>query len=491
MFPPSLRIAPNVWMTCVFSILYDTEFLGLYFKLHGTHRPNSMKKTVIKRRKRVPAAPGSSSPTHPSTSHPMSAERIVMSDQAAAEVLASVGRAPPRPGSAGSGRSIGGMAMGTQGRAEIDDGTESEEDAREERPRRKRARKSRGKEGDEMEVDEPDEGSSISVRGGRGRRSTRGGRRSSNPSNQPLASQAPAPGQQMLGGAQGPWDGSMSLAMSLQMAAQGDHSLLGHTSRPGSAFSGHHTQDAYGMGARGNPFAPTPAHHQPGFDSLQDPALRELMNVVTGSGAGYVRGSGGPFLPPSRGHSPLSNPPLNAYGLPTHPSALGSHPFFPGGSSPKVGLGAGNGNGVPTIAELERHYSELAEEKRRMQEMIEKTDRIMAGLKRGLDEMKGISTGEGSGSAIPANPTTSTGSPSQVPPLQESPAGSPVQRQAQVSTQPTAQPSSTVSSVPLPRTERSGSKEKVWPIVGPSTTASASGGAAAPTAGASESATRD
>ncbi|KIJ65285.1 hypothetical protein HYDPIDRAFT_88957, partial [Hydnomerulius pinastri MD-312] len=29
---------------------------GLYFKLHGTHRPNSMKKTVIKRRKRVPAA---------------------------------------------------------------------------------------------------------------------------------------------------------------------------------------------------------------------------------------------------------------------------------------------------------------------------------------------------------------------------------------------------------------------------------------------------
>ncbi|EPQ56710.1 iron transporter biosynthesis regulating transcription factor, partial [Gloeophyllum trabeum ATCC 11539] len=29
---------------------------GLYYKLHGTHRPNSMKKTVIKRRKRVPAA---------------------------------------------------------------------------------------------------------------------------------------------------------------------------------------------------------------------------------------------------------------------------------------------------------------------------------------------------------------------------------------------------------------------------------------------------
>jgi hypothetical protein len=30
---------------------------GLYFKLHGTHRPNSMKK-AIKRRNRVPAAAG-------------------------------------------------------------------------------------------------------------------------------------------------------------------------------------------------------------------------------------------------------------------------------------------------------------------------------------------------------------------------------------------------------------------------------------------------
>src|SRR6266404_7123238 len=53
--------------------------IGLYFKLHGTHRPNSMKKTVIKRRKRVPAA----SP----------AGRL--SDQAAAEALVSVSRHIP------------------------------------------------------------------------------------------------------------------------------------------------------------------------------------------------------------------------------------------------------------------------------------------------------------------------------------------------------------------------------------------------------------
>lgn len=31
---------------------------GLYYKLHGAHRPVNMNKTTIKRRKRVPAATG-------------------------------------------------------------------------------------------------------------------------------------------------------------------------------------------------------------------------------------------------------------------------------------------------------------------------------------------------------------------------------------------------------------------------------------------------
>ena len=48
-------IVSNVWKhPCA-----DQSYLGLYFKLHGTtHRPNSSKKTVIKRRERVPAAGG-------------------------------------------------------------------------------------------------------------------------------------------------------------------------------------------------------------------------------------------------------------------------------------------------------------------------------------------------------------------------------------------------------------------------------------------------
>ncbi|KAF7296427.1 hypothetical protein HMN09_01113100 [Mycena chlorophos] len=66
---------------------------GLYFKLHGTHRPTSMKKTVIKRRKRVPAAGGNGAT-------PLDGPNA-MSDQAAAEALVAVGRSrvasSPRP----------------------------------------------------------------------------------------------------------------------------------------------------------------------------------------------------------------------------------------------------------------------------------------------------------------------------------------------------------------------------------------------------------
>ncbi|KAF9005700.1 hypothetical protein BDZ89DRAFT_1049079 [Hymenopellis radicata] len=75
---------------------------GLYFKLHGTHRPNSMKKTVIKRRKRVPAAgtvPANAQPSGQQSHFPLASR---MSDQAAAEALVAVGRHPMGAGEGGS-----------------------------------------------------------------------------------------------------------------------------------------------------------------------------------------------------------------------------------------------------------------------------------------------------------------------------------------------------------------------------------------------------
>lgn len=71
--------------------------------MHGTHRPNSLKKTVIKRRKRVPAATNTpiSTQTHtfvpqqplPTTTPPSSA---TMSDRDAAEALDALGKAGRR-----------------------------------------------------------------------------------------------------------------------------------------------------------------------------------------------------------------------------------------------------------------------------------------------------------------------------------------------------------------------------------------------------------
>lgn len=63
--------------------------LGLYFKLHGIHRPTSMKRTVIKRRRRIPAA-AYAVPALPPAAYP--AAMTTMSDQAAAEALVAVGQ---------------------------------------------------------------------------------------------------------------------------------------------------------------------------------------------------------------------------------------------------------------------------------------------------------------------------------------------------------------------------------------------------------------
>lgn len=49
---------------------------------------------------------------------------------------------------------------------------------------------------------------------------------------------------------------------------------------------------------------------------------------------------------------------------------------------------------VPSVVEMERHYYELSEQKRKLEEMLDKTDRMMAGLKRGMDEMRGVGSAQ-------------------------------------------------------------------------------------------------
>lgn len=59
------------------------------------------------------------------------------------------------------------------------------------------------------------------------------------------------------------------------------------------------------------------------------------------------------------------------------------------------------------MCELERHYSELTEQKKRLEEMVEKTDRMMRGVKRGLDEMRGVAPVTSAGASASAAPSPS------------------------------------------------------------------------------------
>ncbi|PIL24901.1 transcription factor [Ganoderma sinense ZZ0214-1] len=310
---------------------------GLYFKLHGTHRPNSMKKTVIKRRKRVPAAAGApSSPT----------PQDRMTDQAAAEVLASVGRALPS-GSAGAQ-------------------TESEEEQPKKRARRPRTSKARDKdaEGTEMDEDE-DEGKPRKARRTTGGRAARASREGSN------VAQAGQWGETMMQGMGEP-SGSQHLQQEL---------------------------DRYGPGApRGNPFPPHASQTLPGLIATLGPeVLTSLMNtqyvgVPPPPPSSYIRsgsaqgGMGGPGVP-SRAHSPVAQHSMNAPHPPEHLI-----------------------EGVPTLADLDHHYRALAEERKRLEEMLERTDRMMAGVKRGMDEMRAAGAEDGSQPSGSQQPSQGEGS---------------------------------------------------------------------------------
>ncbi|KAH9947013.1 hypothetical protein B0H21DRAFT_740597 [Amylocystis lapponica] len=394
---------------------------GLYFKLHGTHRPNSMKKTVIKRRKRVPAAPGApGSPT----------QQDRMTDQAAAEVLASVGR-----GISGSGSGA------------------AQDESEEEQPRRKRARKSRGEKAREeegMDMDEDDVVEEAKPRRKRAAapRASQGGRRgSSRESAAPMGMWNEMP----LHG--GPSSGSPQL---------GDHARAASIPRAPSTAQSQEMESRYGAGApRGNPFSPNP---HGGFDlpplnaalggAGGDMAL--AMSIAMGLPAGHFAGapsyvrSGS--AAPSRTHSPLAGPGMAApggagytlpppHGLHQHGHSLHTmvnhgHGFYHPHTPPPPGA-PGTSMMVPTAAELDRHYKDLAEQRQRMVETLERTDRMMADVRHALEEMRAIGAGG----------------------QQQHPAQGHAQQQGAV--------------VPLGRGERTraGSRESVWPVAPPESSA--------------------
>ena len=85
--------------------------------------------------------------------------------------------------------------------------------------------------------------------------------------------------------------------------------------------------------------------------------------------------------PQPYGIPPLHVPPHAAAPFPSHVGPSFYHNPS-AGPQPMEGVAP-----VPTLAELDHHYRQLAEERKRLEDMMERTDRMMAGVKRGLDEI--------------------------------------------------------------------------------------------------------
>ena len=344
-----------------------------------------MKKTVIKRRKRVPAAPGMSFSAIPTT---LPGGRLT--DQAAAEALVAVGRM----------RGMGGED--TEG----DEGEEEEGEEMEQPPRKKRATRTRGRgnssvgavstrrtrssaEKDAMDVEEHDheEGSISAPEAARKR-----------------------------GQVQNGWVEGRSASPHHAQHHQNIHRVPSrnlvqqHHSHPPHPHHPHpheylHQQYLH----RTSPFAPQPGvggFELPPLAALSSPGgggpFAGLMGGIGGTPSSYIRSGSNA---PSRTHSPS----LPGYPVP---------PYYGGGPADMMMMGIsgmpGPGGGVPSVGELERHYFELHESKRRLEEMVERTERLMLGVKRGIEEMRG-----GSASPMPgAGPSLGSAGQQQGSPQQ-------------------------------------------------------------------------
>ncbi|KAJ7036643.1 hypothetical protein C8F04DRAFT_1233112 [Mycena alexandri] len=140
-----------------------------------------------------------------------------------------------------------------------------------------------------------------------------------------------------------------------------------------------------------------------------------------GGGGGYMRSaSAGSGSVPSRGGagSPAGGASAsNAYTL--APVRQG---YYGGGHD---GSGANGVNGSAPLAppltaeDLERHYFNLHEQRRRTEELLRETERLLMNVKRGLDEMRGLQAEGGNGNVNAAGGSgpsvNGAGAPEKVP----------------------------------------------------------------------------
>lgn len=309
-----------------------------------------MKKTVIKRRKRVPAAAG------------MSSARIT--DHQAAEALVGIGQSGSQHANTG--------------------GEESEEEPQ---PRRKRARrgksdreKGRARDKDEDEdMGDPDDESPLESGGRRGKGERASARKASRDSHSSLWAEGALSMHHQIAEALG--DRSHSLPRVMQPGPDLDrfaHHLGRVPSGHGAFIGSSHGLDLPPLNAAlGERYGYGP----PGLLGARDFSGAQSSYMRSGSNA------------PSRTHSPL-NPGMAAAGvgyvLPQpHGVGHGYYGLGHGHSPPPHDVLNGVLTVVPTVGELRQHHMELLSQRGRLEELLEKTDRMLAGLKRGIDEMMG------------------------------------------------------------------------------------------------------
>ena len=376
-----------------------------------------MKKTVIKRRKRVPAASGASTNTNTSP-----AANTRLTEQAAAEALVSVSRVQERA----SGEESGGV------------GADDDDDEDDDEPRRKRVK--RGTNGNTPAA-------LVRRRSARTKVSTR----------EPTPEDKDDEDDDAYAGSKRRRKGSQRDILLAESRA-------GSLSRSSSRAAFH--IDRYGRGYTANSPSLHSTSHVGGFDlpplnaALAAPEMSHM--VLNGSraffptSAGYVgppRDFGSSYMrsgsaAPSRAHSPS-----NAYVLPPLHYAT---PGLYGNGSPHH-RSSPSSPPIPSHAELEKHFMDLSKEKSRLEEMLARTEWLMQGVRRGMDEMRERELAI----ALSQHAAQRSRQPTPSRPVSASPPRSPHQAGEQPSSQPP-------TSVPLQRHRPEPtvpSKDTVWNVV--------------------------
>lgn len=413
---------------------------GLYHKLHGTHRPETMKKTVIKRRKRVPAAAGSRnnndgaspSSTQQASIYPATGQPAGMktAEQAAAEALVTVSWGGPASQQSG-------QQSAPQSGVE-DDGGEG--------PKKKKAKRAPKKPKDttaESAPEKADESMDVDQQPGSSTRPP-------TQYHQPVAVRPAHP----VVAARSNDDGYLPRFASPSAQGGGVElpplvpSLL-KEGGPGTSSRGYSPSPLASLGRGSNspmvhPHNQLPPIFPSGHPSSSQPRHHSYSDQV---------------------HQLRRSPPESLLHPPGHGTSSRSTSAQSGASSrhsPPAGEYHSTYHGhVPSVAELERHYEELRQEKMRLEDMVHRTSRLMEGVKRGIDEMRGANSlpppVTGSGIDMANAPQTA------VSPRPLSAMSRPLSRMG-----PPSRPASALaqasppSAVPLPRRERESSGEKVW-----------------------------